>query len=742
MTLTPTLPPDVQWYTWSERPAEAVFQPLGIRIAPLLYSTRARAVSQIAPRRDPVRLGPHGLGTCRAELETELAGTRLALSLDPAGPFVQRGGWQRRKAGEWGARFWLTLAVSAEAADELRYDAAAQAVMIRCGSRWAAIVTAAPPILVSGHDSVAALAADLEANGYFSLATRAEAAPVLGLRFNLDMMPEGRWCAAVADAPGLALEQARAGLDPAPLPLPLRPRQAGAGEGGLDAIRDILGWNTVWDAANRRRYTTVSRVWNLGDYAVFANDQAYAALLAAVLDPELARENLAIALGIATPQGNLAALVSSHDAWTDRSQPPLGGLIAWMIYQRSGDRAGLAAQFGTLLRHQRWWRAMRDPQGTGLVSCGSSDVGTALYKGTHFAARNETGMDNSATHDEAQIDPATGCLATWDLGLNCAVALDAEMLGLIAAELGETAIAGEMAALAEAHRAAIRERLWDPERKIFANRHLAGGFVRALAPTAFYPLLCGAADAGQTAHLLAHLADPQLFGTPFPLPNAARSEAAYGENVYWRGRVWPNVNFLVWMGLCRAGQDEAAARLAAQSRDLFMRNWQDRVAGENFNAETGEALDQGDADPFYTWAALLPMIGVEEICGISPWEGWTLSNGAEAELGPLETPIGPAVVRREAGWLSLEGPQGAVLRTDHPGRLRQLRIGAGHLGCQVSPSQTGARLELPGVAAARLVQIRCGGAVLEPAPGGMAAVKLPPSADWQRLDIWMLPEAG
>ncbi|WP_172327422.1 trehalase family glycosidase [Mangrovicoccus sp. HB161399] len=738
MTLTTTLPPEVQWFTWSERPAEAVFRPLGIRVTPLLYSTRARKVSRIEPRHDPVRLGPHALTACRAELETELAGTRLALSLDPAGPFVQRGGWERRVAGEWGARFWLALAVSAEQADELRFDPGAQAVLIRCGSRWTALVTRDPAIAVSGHDSLDALAADLEENGYFSIATRAEAAPVLGLRFNLDMMASGGWCAAVADAPGLALEQARAGLAAAPGEMPVLQQGAGAGE--LDAVRDVLGWNTVWDAANRRRYTTVSRVWNLGDYAVFANDQAYAALLAAPLDPALARENLAIALGIATPQGNLAALVSSHDAWTDRSQPPLGGLIAWMIYLRSGDRAGLSAQLGTLLRSQRWWRTARDPGGSGLMSCGSSDVGTALYKGTHFAARNETGMDNSATHDEAVLDPATGCFSTWDLGLNCAVALDAEMLGLIAAELGESETAAEMAALAETHRALIREQLWDPARRIFANRHHSGGFVKALAPTAFYPLLCGAADADQAAALLAHMEDPQLFGAPFPLPNSARGEAAYGENVYWRGRIWPNVSYLVWLGLKRAGEDAAAARLAARSRAMFMASWQDRVAGENFNAETGAALDQGDADPFYTWAALLPLIGAEEICGISPWHGWVLSNGPDAVLGPLETPVGPATVRREAGWLNLERGGKTLLRTDHPGELRRLRIGEGHVGCELAPSAAASRIELPGVPASRLVQVRCGGEVLAAEPGAELAVTLPSSAERRRLGIWLLPE--
>ncbi|WP_108263502.1 hypothetical protein [Mangrovicoccus ximenensis] len=119
MSLTTTLPPDVQWFTWSDRPAEAVFGPLGLRITPLLYSTRARKMSRIEPRRDPVRLGHHALTACRTGLETGLAGTWLALALDPAGPFVQRGSWRQeaglrpgRAAAAGRSRAWASPALS------------------------------------------------------------------------------------------------------------------------------------------------------------------------------------------------------------------------------------------------------------------------------------------------------------------------------------------------------------------------------------------------------------------------------------------------------------------------------------------------------------------------------------------------------------------------------------------------------------------------------------------------------
>ena len=88
----------------------------------------------------------------------------------------------------------------------------------------------------------------------------------------------------------------------------------------------------------------------------------------------------------------------------------------------------------------------RDPDAFGLLSCGTSDVGEGLYKGTAFGARNETGMDNSATHDEAIYDPVTRTLSTFDLGLNCAAALDAEMLANMATVLGKHADAQEFTA--------------------------------------------------------------------------------------------------------------------------------------------------------------------------------------------------------------------------------------------------------------------------------------------------------
>ncbi|PII39311.1 hypothetical protein T190_07540 [Sinorhizobium meliloti CCBAU 01290] len=109
-----TIPIERAWNTWSDRPAEMVFLPLGVRVTPILYSTRTRTTSAIEPRRDAVRLGRHAIDGSLIELETDHAGTTLAFLWDKTDPFAIRGEWHGKTSGEWGLRFWIALAISSE----------------------------------------------------------------------------------------------------------------------------------------------------------------------------------------------------------------------------------------------------------------------------------------------------------------------------------------------------------------------------------------------------------------------------------------------------------------------------------------------------------------------------------------------------------------------------------------------------------------------------------------------------
>ncbi len=294
----------------------------------------------------------------------------------------------------------------------------------------------------------------------------------------------------------------------------------------------------------------------------------------------------------------------------------------WQLYKMHGEKSLLAMSYDILARNNEWLRGARDGNGNGILEFGSSDVGMGFYKGTKLAAKDESFMDNSPIHDEARWNAESRTLDSEDVGLNCLYCLDCEMLAHITTVLGRDDEAKAHAKRALEMRRKIGAHFWDSERAIFANRLWSGKFVKSLAPTSFYPLLCAAASREQIAALLRHLDDPKTFGGAYGLPSVSRDDPASADNVYWRGRIWPILNWLVWNGLKRAGADAPAAHLSAKGWDLFTRSWRDRrLCPENYHAVSGEGLDQPDTDPFYSWSALLPFIAHCEASGISVWAG-------------------------------------------------------------------------------------------------------------------------
>lgn len=644
-----SLTPERWWNSWdADRPAAMRFLPLGLDVVPLVYAASSGEISELRGT-GQVALGQRSLDAASVSLTIRHAGTELDWTWRRHDPFTLEGGWRVVRHGEWGLRFWVILALRADPQATFYADG----VVIRgaFGSRHLAVTARRPPLLVTAHDDLAALCSEYTREGYFTLGSRANTGQLLALRFNLEEAPEQRFVLSFADRPDLASDRAAAVLAQ-PAPPAVAPLHTGEHAGALDAVRDVIGWNTVWDPINRRPYTALSRNWatsKFGGFGVWLDDVLYHALLAGHLDAGIARENLAAVLGGLTPQGNLPCLLTGRDSWVDRSQPPIAALVVRMLQLRLGARDLAEAWYPTLAANHAWWWAYRDPEGAGLVAYGTSDVGSGLYKGTKLAAKDESSMDNSPVHDELALDAATGCLDGWDVGLNALLCLDAEMLGDLAQVTGRDP--APWRAQVERHRTLIAERLWDGERQVFANRKKGGGFVRSIAPTSFYPLLCAAASPEQATLMVeGWLRDPERFGGRFPLPSVSRDDPAFADNVYWRGRCWPPLSWLTYHGLRRTGFDADATALAGASHSLFMESWRHRVCPENAHADTGAALDQPDTDGFYGWGALWPALAVADRIDVDPWHGLRVrAGGADLRIGPLPTPLGLTVLEIQGG---------------------------------------------------------------------------------------------
>ena len=98
-----------------------------------------------------------------------------------------------------------------------------------------------------------------------------------------------------------------------------------------------------------------------------------------------------------------------------------------------------------------------------------------------------------------------------------------------------------------------------------------------------------------------------------------RSDPAFFDNNYWRGRIWgPHLQLMYW-GLSEPTYKDipevasARAALVNQSAALLLQNWGlFRQVTENFNGIVGVGEDVGNADPFYHWGALAGFLSFQE----------------------------------------------------------------------------------------------------------------------------------
>ena len=113
----------------------------------------------------------------------------------------------------------------------------------------------------------------------------------------------------------------------------------------------------------------------------------------------------------------------------------------------------------------------------------------------------------------------------------------------------------------------------------------------------FHPAV-GAMCYGFNATLAEHL--PCKFGCA----STTRSDPAFFQNDYWRGRIWGPQVALVWLGLKRydalAPARDARAVLVQQALALELQEWRlFRQVTENMNGIFGVGEDVANADPFY-----------------------------------------------------------------------------------------------------------------------------------------------
>jgi neutral trehalase len=388
-----------------------------------------------------------------------------------------------------------------------------------------------------------------------------------------------------------------------------------------NAMQTVLAWNVIYEPNQNRVITPVSRVWNVGwkGWILFEWDTYFAAYMFSLDNKELAYANAIAITKEITSDGFVPNFASSVTTSEDRSEPPVGSFVVKEIYRKYREEWFLREMFDELLSWNRWWADHRVVNG--YLTWGSDpyehgEIPEWLIKGvgTRKGAKWESGLDNSPMWDDAVFDTTLHRMMLADVGLLSLYILDCQSLSDIAGILGKLEIQEELT-----ERAAIYSRqletLWNDDFGLYLNKDLVtGDFSYRLSPTLFYPLLTKVPGQDQARRMIReHFYNPEEFWGEYIMPSIARNDAAFEDNIYWRGRIWAPMNFLVYLGIRNYDLADARTDIVEKSKNLLLKSWLgENHIYENYNAESGRGDDAGMSDKFYHWGALLGLIGIME----------------------------------------------------------------------------------------------------------------------------------
>lgn len=383
-----------------------------------------------------------------------------------------------------------------------------------------------------------------------------------------------------------------------------------------EAMQTVLAWNCVYDSLNNRIITPVSRDWCNGSWVLFEWDTYFASYMLALDNKDLAYANTIAITGEITRNGFVPNNSQPGIKSEDRSEPPVGSLVVQEIYKRYKEKWFLNEVFDELLSWNRWWANNRDIGGYLCYGTDPYDYGNLKHRslqqvGKIKAAKWESGLDNSPMYDEAVFDTVSHRMMLADVGLMSLYIADCRSLSEIAGVLGKKEIDQELAERADKYSKKLAT-LWNDEIGIYLNKDLVTGkFSYRLSPTLFYPLLAKVPNQAQAERMMKeHFYNPGEFWGEFIMPSIARNDQAFADNMYWRGRIWAPMNFLVYLGIRNYKLPDAQQDMVLKSRNLLLKSWlNEKHVYENYNAETGKGDDTGNwSDKFYHWGALLGFI--------------------------------------------------------------------------------------------------------------------------------------
>ena len=384
------------------------------------------------------------------------------------------------------------------------------------------------------------------------------------------------------------------------------------------AIQAGIAWNLIYEPKFDRIVSTVGRLWNeeYGGFCTFGWDNFFLAYMTGLSSRDLAFANVIEHLHGKTKKGFIPNDNRGNGSKSfDRSQPPVGSIMVKEIYKTHPEEWFLEAVFDDLIGWNRWWNNARNNEG--LLSYGSSPADNPFNEPvfeTKTAAGYESGMDDSPMYIDVPFNKKKHTLELQDVGLNSLYIADCKALLEIAVILNREKEKKELEGRINDYTINL-ETLWSDEFGSYLNyRTDVDSLSKRISPTLFYPLLACIGTQKQQAKILSHFYNPQEFYGDWMLPSTSRNDPTFKDQRYWRGAIWPPLNFLTYLSLRNAGYTDAAKELSDKSLKLIMKEWDRKgYVSENYSAITGTGDDSRlSSDRFHSWGALFGIMAFIE----------------------------------------------------------------------------------------------------------------------------------
>lgn len=392
------------------------------------------------------------------------------------------------------------------------------------------------------------------------------------------------------------------------------------------AVESGIAWNLIYEPKHNRVVSTVGRLWNeeYGGYCLFGWDNFFLAYMTGLSSRGLAFANVIEHLHGKTKDGFIPNDNRGNGSKSfDRSQPPVGGIMVKEIYKQYPEKWFLEATFDDLLGWNRWWPKAR--MNEGLLSYGSSPADNPFNEPvfqTRTAAGYESGMDDSPMYIGVPFNKNKNTIELQDVGLTSLYIADCYALAEMAGIIGRKKVKVELLKRAKRFSQKMK-RTWSDDFGAFLNYHTdVDSLSTRVSPTLFYPLLAKVGTKNQHKKIVEHFYNPDEFHGEWMLPSTTRNDPLFQRQRYWKGAIWPPLNFLTYLSLRQSGHYEAASELSEKSLKLILAEWKRMgYVAENYSSITGTGDDPRlSSDRFHSWGALFGIISFIEAGHLAPTE--------------------------------------------------------------------------------------------------------------------------